>query len=96
MRDCATTPTRSDTPAGLALEAAFDGGRLTSDGGLAWLAKADEKLGLCEALAEHVPEWRRGKARHPRWSRWSGSASCRWRAATRTKTTPTSFAPARC
>jgi hypothetical protein len=28
------------------------------------LAKVDEKLGLCEALAEHVPEWRRGKARH--------------------------------
>lgn len=60
MPDCATTPTRFDTPAGLALEAAFDGGRLTSDGGLPWLAKMDAELGLCEAMAAHVPEWRRG------------------------------------
>ncbi len=64
VEDCATAATRFDTPAGLVLEAAFDGGRITSDGGLAWLAKADEELGLCEAVAEHVPEWRRGKARH--------------------------------
>jgi hypothetical protein len=64
MNDCATTPTRFDTSAGLALEAAFGGGRITSDGGLAWLAKEDEELGLCETLAEHVPEWRRGKVRH--------------------------------
>ncbi len=64
MNDCATTPTGFDTSAGLVLEAAFDGGRITSDGGLAWLAKEDEKLGVCEALAEHVPEWRRGKVSH--------------------------------
>jgi hypothetical protein len=44
----------------LALEAAFDGGRLTSDGGLMWLAKADEELGVCEEIASHVPEWRKG------------------------------------
>lgn len=60
MLDCATTPTRFDTSAGLALEAAFDGGRLTSDGGLPWLAKMDVELGLCETMAAHVPEWRRG------------------------------------
>ncbi len=64
MTDCATTGMRFDTRTTLALEAAFDGGRLTSDGGLAWLAKADEELGLCEAIAGHVPEWRRGKVRH--------------------------------
>jgi hypothetical protein len=64
VTDCATTPMRFWTPTNLALEAAFDGGRLTSDGGLGWLAKADSELGLCEAMAEHVPEWRRGKARH--------------------------------
>jgi hypothetical protein len=64
MNDCATTPMGFDTSAGLVLEAAFDGGRVTSDGGLAWLAKEDEELGVCEALAEHVPEWRRGKASH--------------------------------
>jgi len=28
-------------------EAAFDGGRITSDGGLLWLAEADSELGLC-------------------------------------------------
>lgn len=60
MLDCATTPTRFDTSTGLALEAAFDGGRLTSDGGLPWLAKMDVEFGLCETMAAHVPEWRRG------------------------------------
>ena len=29
--------------------AAFDAGRLTSDGGLVWLAQADETLGLSAA-----------------------------------------------
>jgi hypothetical protein len=28
----------------LALEAAFDGGRITSNGGLVWLAQADREL----------------------------------------------------
>ncbi len=64
MRDCATTRMRFETQTNLALEAAFDGGRLTSDGGLLWLAEVDAELGLCEAMAEHVPEWRRRKARH--------------------------------
>jgi hypothetical protein len=52
------------TPAPLVLEAAFDGGRITSDGGLCWLAKADEQLGLCEAIARQVPEWRGPSVRH--------------------------------
>lgn len=64
MTDCATTGMRFDTPTNLALEATFDGGKLTSDGGLAWLAEVDQQLGLCEAIAAHVPEWRRGKRRH--------------------------------
>jgi hypothetical protein len=55
---------RFDTEAALALEAAFDGGRLTSDGGLTWLAEADRELKVCEALAEHVPEWRTRRGRH--------------------------------
>src|SRR5471032_1256201 len=42
----------------------FDGPQLTSDGGLCWLAEADSTLGLCAALAEQVPEWRRGPVRH--------------------------------
>jgi hypothetical protein len=54
---------RFETEGSLALEAAFDGGRLTSDGGLLWLARVDEELGLCEAISECVPEWRTSKAR---------------------------------
>jgi hypothetical protein len=57
MEDCAIRPLRFETVP-LELEAAFDGGRITSDGGLIWLAHIDRDLGLCEAIAEHVPEWR--------------------------------------
>lgn len=46
------------------LDAAFDGPQLTSDGGLCWLAEADAALGLCAALAAHIPEWRHGAVRH--------------------------------
>lgn len=52
----------TDTP--LALEAAFDGGRITSDGGLPWLSEAENQLGLLSAFAEIIPEWRRGQVRH--------------------------------
>jgi len=55
---------RFESSVGPALEAAFDAGRLTSDGGLPWLAEADRALGLCAALAAEVPEWRRGPVRH--------------------------------
>jgi Transposase DDE domain group 1 len=64
MTDCATQKMRFETQACLPLEAAFDGGPITSDGGLLWLAKMDEELGLCEAISECVPEWRRRKGRH--------------------------------
>lgn len=63
MEDSATSPIRFET-APLELEAAFDGGRITSDGGLLWLAEADGQLGLCEAIAEQIPEWRGRSARH--------------------------------
>ncbi len=46
------------------LEVTFDAGRLTSDGGLPWLAEADQALGLCAAVAERVPDWRRRAVRH--------------------------------
>jgi Transposase DDE domain group 1 len=64
MYDCATQKMRFETEARLPLEAAFDGGRLTSDGGLLWLEKMDSELGLCQAISECVPEWRRRKGRH--------------------------------
>jgi hypothetical protein len=51
-------------PSGPALTATFDGGRLTSDGGLPWLAEADAALGLCEAFAACIPDWRRGPVQH--------------------------------
>jgi hypothetical protein len=61
--DCAIPPVPfATTP--LPLEATFDGGRLTSDGGLPWLAEADTLLGLCEAFAAAIPEWRRGPVQH--------------------------------
>jgi hypothetical protein len=65
MQDCATPTLRFETPTPLALEAAFDGGRITSDGGLLWLARVDSELGLCEAISEHVPEWRKRRGQHP-------------------------------
>ncbi len=55
---------RFATPTGAPLHAAFDGGRLTSDGGLPWLAEADTALGLCDALAACIPDWRHGPVRH--------------------------------
>jgi hypothetical protein len=64
MTDCATRKMRFETETALALEAAFDGGRITSDGGLLWLAETDSELGLCEAIASCVPEWRKRKGRH--------------------------------
>lgn len=65
MADCATPKMRFDTPAELALEAAFDGGRITSDGGLTWLQQTESELGVCETIAKEVPEWRHGGVRHP-------------------------------
>jgi hypothetical protein len=62
----ASTPTlafATDTVVPLAVS--FDGGRLTSDGGLPWLAEADSLLGLCESLAACIPDWRHGPVRHP-------------------------------
>ena len=64
MSDCATQKIRFETPTPLALEAAFDGGRLTSDGGLTWLAEVDKELGVCQAMAKHIPEWRSRRGRH--------------------------------
>ena len=52
--------TATDRP----LVAAFDGGRLTSDGGLPWLAEVDAALDLCATLARCIPDWRRGPVLH--------------------------------
>ena len=52
------------TLAGVPLVAAFDGGRVTSDGGLPWLAEADAALDLCASMARCIPDWRRGRIIH--------------------------------
>lgn len=61
-----STPDRIQFPgtAGLPLEVSFDGGAVTSDGGLVWLEEADTALGLSAAFAAQIPDWRRGPVRH--------------------------------
>ncbi len=65
MHHSATAGYTFPTPTSLPLHAAFDGGRLTSDGGLPWLAQADSALGLCALVASFVPEWRKRTGHHP-------------------------------
>src|SRR5688500_8164835 len=62
MCDCATPISQAAvswfalrTPADATLSARFDGGPLTSDGGLPWVAQAEAALGVCAALAAGVP-----------------------------------------
>lgn len=55
---------RLESPIGVPLEVAFDAGRLTSDGGLPWLGEADRALGLCDRLADCIPDWRQRVVRH--------------------------------
>ena len=64
MSRSTTGPVRFDTRAGVPLVAAFDGGRLTSDGGLPWLAEAETALGVCATRARCIPEWRRRRGQH--------------------------------
>jgi len=66
MPQSATPQFRFPVSARLPLEASFDGGRLTSDGGLPWLAQAETRVGVCAAFAARIPEWRRGPVRHTR------------------------------
>ena len=64
MPQSATSVFRFDLSTPLPLEVSFDGGRLTSDGGLPWLEQAESRLGLCTAFAAAIPDWRRGPVRH--------------------------------
>jgi hypothetical protein len=64
MVQSATGPLSFAVPAARPLTVDFAGGRLTSDGGLAWLAEADAALNLCAALAAVIPDWRRRRGRH--------------------------------
>jgi hypothetical protein len=63
MGQSATDQVVFGRPAG-SIEARFDLEQLTSDGGLLWLAEAEDEVGLCAALAAAIPEWRQGPVRH--------------------------------
>ena len=43
---------------GKKITAAFDGGRMTSDGGVMLLAKAERRLGIADQLARVIPDRR--------------------------------------
>jgi hypothetical protein len=60
----ATPTVRCFCPDSLPLTASFDAPRLTSDGGLVWIAEADDRLGLCSALAAAIPDRRTGPVTH--------------------------------
>lgn len=64
MHECATGSIAFRGRACLPLDVDFLGGQFTTDGGLAWLAEADEALGLCSALAAVIPDWRTRRGRH--------------------------------
>jgi hypothetical protein len=64
MDQSATVSLRFTAPVPCPLEVDFRGGRLTSDGGWAWVAEADQTLGLCPALAAALPDRRRRRGRH--------------------------------
>jgi hypothetical protein len=66
MPESATPRIRCAVPLDRPLDVCFDAGGVTSDGGLAWLSEAEAEIGVCAALAEEVPEWRRGAPRHTR------------------------------
>lgn len=64
MSQSATDALPFAPPSGVPLTVDFLGGRLTSDGGWAWVAEADAVLGLSEALAASLPDPRRRRGRH--------------------------------
>jgi Transposase DDE domain group 1 len=64
MNQSATAALAFAPPGPLPLTVDFLGGRLTSDGGWAWVAEADAALGLCAALAAALPDHRQRRGRH--------------------------------
>ena len=58
MNDDSLPPFSFPAVAGKKITAAFDGGRLTSDGGVMLLAMAERRLGLAERLARRFPDRR--------------------------------------
>lgn len=66
MTDPTCLPFAFPSVRGKTLTAAFDGGRLTSDGGVLLLAQAAQRLGIAEKLATVIPDRRDpSRAVHP-------------------------------
>lgn len=64
MPQSAISPIAFPDRGSLPLEVDFLGGRLTSDGGLPWLAEADAVLSLTATLAAVIPDWRSRRGQH--------------------------------
>jgi hypothetical protein len=64
MDQSATAPLRFAGVGPVPLAVDLLGGRLTSDGGLAWVAEVDRALGLTAGLAAVIPDWRARRGRH--------------------------------
>ena len=58
MTDDTTLPFSFPAVRGKKLSAAFDGGRLSSDGGVMLLAEAARRMGIAEKLAAVIPDAR--------------------------------------
>ena len=58
MTDDTTLPFRFPAIRGKKFTAAFDGGRLSSDGGVMLLAEAARRMGIAEKLAAVIPDRR--------------------------------------
>ena len=66
MTDDTTLPFFFPTVRGKKLTCAFDGGRLSSDGGVMLLAQAARRMGIAEKLATVIPDRRdRRRVVHP-------------------------------
>ncbi len=58
MHEDTTEPFALPAVAGKKVTAAFDGGRITSDGGVILLARAERRLGICNRLAAEIADHR--------------------------------------
>ncbi len=58
MHDDTSEPFTLPAVAGKKVTAAFDGGRITSDGGVVLLAQAERGLGICDRLAAEIADHR--------------------------------------
>jgi len=68
-----TPPLRFATPTGVPLLAAFDGGRLTSDGGLPWVAEAVTAPRWQELPDSLVLPRKTARSRYHRWRATAGN-----------------------